>query len=151
MGSGNVEIRLRHDAHAEVVERAGPKAGEGRDEGDGPIAAGETDADPSHVLLTDEALYVALGILLAHFLRERGVLHVSVQRNNPLVVVDDLDQSAAVRLASGQGVAHLVVRRRREANVGNVHRGCIHCGSLRDGILNIGGAHEGLEMFNDLL
>ncbi len=45
VGSTDVEVSLRDDAHAEVVESTGQEAGEGRREGDSSVATRKSDAN----------------------------------------------------------------------------------------------------------
>ena len=45
MGSTDVEVSLRDDAHAEVVESTGQETGEGRREGDSSVATRKSDAN----------------------------------------------------------------------------------------------------------
>ena len=50
MGPGDVDVGLGDDAHAEVVEGAGPEAGEGRGEGDGAVTASKADGNLKTIL-----------------------------------------------------------------------------------------------------
>ena len=98
MGPDHVDVGLGDDAHPEVVKGPGQEAGEGGDEGDGPVPAGGPHGGADQVLLADEALDEPGGVHLEHGLGKGGVLHVAVHGHHSGVGLGELGQCVSVSL-----------------------------------------------------
>src|SRR5205823_11121418 len=61
-----------------------------------------------HYLLGNEILEETIAVLLLELFAEGRVLHVSVERHNPLVTVTELGQRGTVRFARRHAIADLV-------------------------------------------
>lgn len=101
MRAHEIHLGLGDGAHADLVEGTREESGEGAAEHDVPVPAAEPDAHAADVLFSDEALHIAVGEGVLVGEGEGGVLGVSVESHNTLVVLAKLDQSVSVDLTSG--------------------------------------------------
>ena len=102
MGPHKVHLSLGDGAHADLIKGAGKEGGEGAAEDDVPVPTAEPDAHATDVLFGDEALHVAIGEGVLVGEREGGVLGVSVQGYDTLVVLAEFDQGISVYLTCGK-------------------------------------------------
>lgn len=96
-----VDLRLGNCTHSDLVESSREEGRKGAAEHDVPVATGQADAYAADVLLSDEALHVALGEGFLVCEGEGGVLGVSIESNNAFKVLAEFDQSVAIHLTSG--------------------------------------------------
>jgi len=82
-----VDLGLGNGAHPDLVEGTCEEGGKGAAEDDVPVSTGQADAHSSNVLFCDEALHVALVKRLLVSEGEGGVLGVSIQSHDTVVVL----------------------------------------------------------------
>lgn len=101
MRSHKVDLCLWDGSHSDLVKGTGEESSKRAAENDVPVPAPETDSYPAEVLLSDEALNVALreGFLVGE--GEGGVFGVSVQSYDAIKVLSQLHKSIAIGLTSG--------------------------------------------------
>lgn len=101
MRSHKVSLSLRDGAHTDLVKTPGKEGSEGATEDDVPVPASQTNAHTADVLLGNEALDVAIGECVLVSEGEGGVLCVTIQCYNTIVVLPKLNQGITIHFTSG--------------------------------------------------
>ena len=101
MWSHKVDLSLRDGSHSDLVKGPGEEGSESATEHDVPVPAAEANAHPTEVLLSDEALDVAIGERFLVGKREGRVLGVSIESDDAIERLPKFDKSISVRLACG--------------------------------------------------
>lgn len=102
MRTHKVDLSHGDGAHSDLVKGTREEGSKGTAEDNVPVTTGQPNAHTTDVLLCDEALYVAIGEGILVGEGEGGVLSVTVQGKDSLVVLTQLDQSIAIHFTCGK-------------------------------------------------
>ena len=101
MRADKVDLCLGNGSHTNLIKGTSEESCKSAAEDDVSVPATEADSNAAQVLLSNEALDVAI---VERFLVRQGkggVLGVAIQSHDSLVILTQLDQSISIRLASG--------------------------------------------------
>ena len=100
VGANKVAVGLRDSSHTDLIECTSEEACEGAAEDNVAITASHSHAHADKILLSDEALHIAIGECILVGQREGGVLGVTIHGDDTLTRFTQLDKGISIYLTS---------------------------------------------------